>query len=561
MTMKPIPVIFSVLILCVCTCSTRKDKALLYQVECMMEEKPDSALTILRGMSNMPSRRMAAKQAILHSRALDKCWIDLTTDSIIAPAVEYYRAHGSVEEKIMMYHYLGKIEYNAGNYQSAIVSQMHALKLAEKHNLVYWKAMTFSALGFILNANYDVSGELDSFEKAYRCWIEYGDSAHISKAIFSLATAYQNNGKPQEADSLYRIICDRGDYEAYIYRATNLMRQPDPDYKAAIEFYDMAVSHNQSLRIDDYYLYALALSLSGDSKRANNLLQRLSGYPINEHGYYSRYRIYRQEGRYKEAMMSLAQYTSKSDSIVRVQLNQSVNKAKSDYNEMAAKIAEEQNRNTHIFLFLVVTVLIMLYVISHMRLRIRHVKIETERAELNVLYDEALRMLETAKEREQILQKQANESMAEVEEKMHGLRCMYAKMYQSQFAEIRRILERPANSQDVFDMAKNRYAEKVQMVLSEIRSSKTRRRKFESMLDTELEGIMTKLRTDYPALKDSDFRLLSYLIVGFDATTRSMITGTSNNYMRVTKSRLIKYIEENKTQNYELYRAFIFPGK
>ena len=48
--------------------------------------------------------------------ALDKNWIDLASNSIIAPAVSYYNNHGSKEEKLMTYYYRGRISMNASSY-------------------------------------------------------------------------------------------------------------------------------------------------------------------------------------------------------------------------------------------------------------------------------------------------------------------------------------------------------------------------------------------------------------------------------------------------------------
>lgn len=87
-----------------------------------IESRPDSALTVLEGMNeeDLTSKRSKAKHALLYSMALDKNWIDLASDSIIAPAVSYYNNHGSTEEKLMTYYYRGRISMNAGSYEDAI---------------------------------------------------------------------------------------------------------------------------------------------------------------------------------------------------------------------------------------------------------------------------------------------------------------------------------------------------------------------------------------------------------------------------------------------------------
>ena len=100
----------------------RETMATLDDVFSYMDSRPDSALTVLEGMNeeDLTSRRIKAKHALLYSMALDKNWIDLTSDSIIAPAVSYFNNHGSSEEKLLTYYYRGRISMNAGNYEDAI---------------------------------------------------------------------------------------------------------------------------------------------------------------------------------------------------------------------------------------------------------------------------------------------------------------------------------------------------------------------------------------------------------------------------------------------------------
>ena len=69
----------------------------LQEIESYIEEDPKRALEEIRNLNPdnfLFSQRSKAKHALLHSMALDKNYIDLTTDSIIAPAVKYYSKHG-----------------------------------------------------------------------------------------------------------------------------------------------------------------------------------------------------------------------------------------------------------------------------------------------------------------------------------------------------------------------------------------------------------------------------------------------------------------------------------
>ena len=65
---------------------------ILKNVESYISDRPDSALTVIQsiGADDLSSRELKAKHALLLSQALDKNFIDLTSDSLINIAVDYY---------------------------------------------------------------------------------------------------------------------------------------------------------------------------------------------------------------------------------------------------------------------------------------------------------------------------------------------------------------------------------------------------------------------------------------------------------------------------------------
>lgn len=69
------------------------------------------------------------------------------------------------------------------------------------------------------------------------------------------------------------------------------------------------------------------------------------------------------------------------------------------------------------------------------------------------------------------------------------------------------------------------------------------------MLDKDLDGIMTHIRTEMPRLKELDYSIFSYLIVGFDATTISRLLDISVNNIYAHKRRLRIKIEERKPEH------------
>ena len=71
--------------------ASRQSEALLCAADSLMESRPDSALALLDTLTSasFPNLEQKARFALLKSQALDKNFIDLTDDSLIAIADSY----------------------------------------------------------------------------------------------------------------------------------------------------------------------------------------------------------------------------------------------------------------------------------------------------------------------------------------------------------------------------------------------------------------------------------------------------------------------------------------
>lgn len=494
---------------------------------------------------------------MLYAIALDKNYIDTTDVGVILPAVEYYEHHGSKEDRMKSLFYLGRIQSNAGEYSDAIVSQLKAQSLAYEVGDTYWKAMLASSLGYTYNLNLCVSREVKWLEDALEQWKEYGDSTHISIAMRNLARAYHNNHEFVRSDSLYTILRDQGYKSSLLYLAGNEIQRDEPNPEKIINLFKEAMARSVPLSIHDYYIYAYALELSGDRSSAQSLLSQLDSYPGDLKTDYFRYKIAEHQSSYKEAFEFLSSYATKSDSTVRAQLDQSVYQAQADYYLLSAHYSDAKRRmaNLRLLSYGLLSFMALFAIVVFFRTRQR--RIQNRNEELSLMYEESQQMIASIRIQEDMNRRQSESDLKDIESKLFSLRSSFAKMYQSQFDTIARLLENRTDAKSHFDAAKELYAGRVAELLSDLRKGEKGQKAFERLIDSELDGIMSKLRTDYPNFKELDYRVLSYLIVGFDATTRSFILGGTANNMRVMKNRLLTYIRKHPTENEELYKAFL----
>ena len=76
-------------------CYNREQISRLDEAEALLQNKPDSALTILQQLKSEGGQAEQARYALLYSEALDKNHIKVTNDSLIRQAWSHYKHHAA----------------------------------------------------------------------------------------------------------------------------------------------------------------------------------------------------------------------------------------------------------------------------------------------------------------------------------------------------------------------------------------------------------------------------------------------------------------------------------
>ena len=137
----------------------------LIRAEAWMNEHPDSALNLLKGIeqTELQTREHHARYALLYSQALDKNYIDKTNDSLINIAVDYYKNRDDVRAKFLSYYYLGRIYTNANNLTQATLAYMEAEQLVDELGDDYAAGLLYNQMGTIYRDYYDFPKALESY--------------------------------------------------------------------------------------------------------------------------------------------------------------------------------------------------------------------------------------------------------------------------------------------------------------------------------------------------------------------------------------------------------------
>ena len=187
-------ILFVVLyILAINACNDTTDiEAELRKADVYMAEHPELALEVLEAIDadDLSTRKVRAKFALLHSMALDKNFIDLTNDTIIAPAVAYYKKHGNADEKLKTNYYWGRIAMNVGDYEKAMTHFVKAEQYADKCKDNVAVGLLHSAKMYLYQDLYDTEHMISAAKKSASAFLLAQDTTRYLNAINGALTGY-----------------------------------------------------------------------------------------------------------------------------------------------------------------------------------------------------------------------------------------------------------------------------------------------------------------------------------------------------------------------------------
>ena len=136
--MKLRTIIFiAILSFCFASCarSFRTAEQFLDEIEARLETQPDSAFVALDSLdrSMLGTKELRARHALLYTIALEKVGMEITSDSIINIAVDYYSSSGDEEMKEKALYYKNIIDQNAASVHKDTLALQQQKMIEERY--------------------------------------------------------------------------------------------------------------------------------------------------------------------------------------------------------------------------------------------------------------------------------------------------------------------------------------------------------------------------------------------------------------------------------------------
>lgn len=384
------PLIFlisSLLSLSGCRTSSRIGDV-LDQAQVLMEHQPDSALSLLKTLPAdvLPNRALKARYALLHSQALDKNFIDLPNDSVIAPAVSYYAQHGKARERAYTNYYLGCIRYNDKQIDEAVKVMITAERYALETEDRYLLARIYSCLGRMYQDQYSFEEANAMFDNAEHYFLLEGDTFNRGKVAMNRAMIYSLMERSQEAiDEYYRaqtLFEEVGDSSMTAAITRSVVNELEKDERVPTDSLKRllrsayAVTTAGVVPAADYPMWAALYTREHDLDSARicveQAMDRKEVSPTEKCGMLIQlFRLEEQTGDYQSAVRHIQQYLVLYDSIVRTWKVELVQEAETRYRNQELRYTNKllRIRNTSINIGWSLAILSLLSVLGVLWLR------------------------------------------------------------------------------------------------------------------------------------------------------------------------------------------------
>lgn len=397
----------SVIILAICliSCNSHSHyRETLSQMESYIEERPDSALAVLKQMnaSELSGKEEKAKHALLYSMALDKNVIDKTDFEVLQPAIDYFENNGgSATDKMRTYYYQGRIYQNQGNDALAMECFVSALSEGKESDDKLTKARILFTQGGIYNKVFEWDKCISTYNEAGNYFQECGRTSSYINCIASIINVYTIIGDVEQAEHYITIGLNnlaecsmwiKGYfYSNYIIFLTSHRPDRVAEVRRILDIYLDSV--------DSSYIDWLSVSYAylniGDMTQAMEAIKRVNNIPNAQQQvrYYALLAdIHKHKREYEKALDGYLKYVKMTDSLDYEKSKAGIEFIEERHSLELKNIQDKERSDRRVLVAIgVIIIFLSLLVIIRYRLKVKTVESELakqEKEKYRLLYNQ-----------------------------------------------------------------------------------------------------------------------------------------------------------------------------
>ena len=527
-------------------CYNREHISRLDEAEALLQNKPDSALTILKQLRQEGSQAEQARYALLYSEALDKNHIKVTDDSLIRQAWSHYKHYSKdLRHQCKTLYYWGRIKLRAGDKPGALRLFLKIEEKLKDTNEPYYTGLLYGQIGEVYYEQMNYSRAYHYFREARNNFRQSDNVREETESTLDMAAFHSKD--IEKAMRLYAAALDLADEQKNDHLAkaslTNLASLYVVSGKRQIP-HDLLQRIELSARQDTLYGYHTLVDVNLlknriDSARYYLALAEAQTTDIRDLAdlQYTAYRIEAQTRNFEKATDNIHRYIYLTDSLTRSNMQFSAGMVEREYFKERTDFAEYRMKNRTTWEIAAATVILLMigvaYYITRQRLRLQR-----ERTDRYLL-----------------LAEEANSEYKTLTERMEGQRNTenhLKGLIASRFDIIDKLGKTYYERENTASQQAAMFHE-VKQIITDFAENNEMLQELELIVNTCHDNAMQKLRNDFPAMKEADIRLLCYIFVGFSPQVISLFMKDTVANVYARKSRLKSRIKSAETANKDLF--------
>lgn len=531
------------------SCTSKSDQiaTTLQQVEQCMEAYPDSALKLLNGISN-PNEledKERADYLLLLTQARDKNIMDISVDSSIIFAIDYYKKSGDKRKYGTAMYYYGRVLQKSKDGTKAMKVFLEARQILEE-------IKEYRIIGLLLTDISILNREQSLYDVAIDNCHQAIDYFYQAKDTLGVAYAYQTMGSSfflkQEMDSVYQCATKSLQLLANnpirlqiaAMKMLGMMYSFEKQYsKAEATFLGIINIEPDNKRLLFHYMSLGRLyQLMGKMENAEKYLRLC----LDSHSLFTRSDAYinlaelaKSKHDYKQALilkeksdslLSIAECEDKREDLIQLQ-----SKYQDERREKEKLQIELKNRTNQFVL--IVALIMLLGVAYYFYKKYWHTKVQMQRIQKTL--EKNNRQIESYLIEIENYKKQKNKNDSETDSKISKLN--------HQIEELIKENEEHRSKADICELIrilKNRG------VVAEKLTPKEWDKIFK-LVNCLCFDILIRFKSDYKRLTKRDFEMIAFLLLGFTPKELMFIFDAKDTHTIFTaKSRLKKRLKLKK---------------
>lgn len=548
--------VLCVLSLLACGAGPRsRTDAVLDDVESYINERPDSALAVLRALDSTKIRplRTKAHYNLLLAIARDKNNQDDGHGlSGMEPTVAWYRRHGSRYDQTRACYYLADMQHDAGMIAEATVNYTRAFELAEVQREWFFAGMSANNLSNLYQSGFDYAQSLEFARRSVEAFEKIDKPQHLLYSRMLLANGYYNNQRFEQSISICDSLIIEATKMGYPGIAADALSTSaeayislDPPVQDSTLARLDRVKMTYPLRAAQSAVYAWALFLKGRTAESEEWISLAYSAAKSERDSILvmpwEVQIAESRGDHVRANRLLKTIQQYTDGQINNAVLQSVEKARAFYfkeqnNGLTQMIQKDRRKMVEaIFLIIFVAIFVFLFyrsraVQAEQRAREQQVRLE-DKEKANTVLSEKLMLYGTT----------VRETLDFGFDVLNRLSEAY---YHPNLSK------------------QENYHEIIKEYLTDVTSRTRLGDSIETNINIIHDDVLSRLREEVPELKEEEIKLFSFCLFGFSYKALNAFSQNSSSinttYSRV--HRLRKAIERSGSEYTDFFLSFLERG-